>query len=67
MVSVSGRVLCNLLHETTHVSRPLVPTILIHTAPQVQERDGHFVAGDRPARDRFRMAPTFWAGHDSSF
>jgi len=63
MPPVLGRVLRNLLHETTHVSRPLVPTVLIHTAPQVHERDGHFVAGDRPARDRFRMALTFWAGH----
>ena len=53
----------NLLHETTHVSRPLVPTVLIHTGPQIHSRDGHFVAGERPVRDRFRMAQTFWAGH----
>jgi hypothetical protein len=50
-------------YGTREISRPLVPTVLIHTAPQVQERDGHFVAGDRPTRDRFRMALTFWAGH----
>jgi hypothetical protein len=53
----------NLLHETTHVSRPLVLTVLIHTGPQIHSRDGHFVAGERPVRDRFRMAQTFWADH----
>lgn len=67
MPTVSGRALRNLLHETTHVSRPLVPTVLIHTGPQVQSRDGHFVGGDRPTRGRFRMATAFWTGHDSSF
>lgn len=53
----------NLLHETTHVSRPLVPTVLIHTGPKIHPRDGHFLAGERPVRGWFRMAQTFWAGH----
>ena len=54
------------LQETTHVSRPLVPTTLIHTGPQFHARDRHFVAGERPVRNRFRMGQTFWAGHWSS-
>ena len=63
MGSVSGRVLGDFLHESAHVSRPLMLTVLIHTGPQVHSRDSHFVGGDRPARGRFRMAQTFWTGH----
>ena len=43
-----------------------MPTVLIHTGPQSQERDGQFAARDGPARDRFGMVgQTFWAGHSS--
>ena len=64
MPPVSGRALGNLLHETTHVSWPLVPTVPIHTGPQAQEREGHFAANDCPALERLgTVTPTFWAGH----
>ena len=55
-------VLSHLLHET-HVSRPLVLTVLIHTGPLVHSRDGHLATGERPTRGRFCMAQTFWARH----
>jgi hypothetical protein len=59
-----GIVLRNLLHRTTHVSRPLVPTVRIQAGPQAHERDSHFATYEGPGLDRFGIvAPTFWAGH----
>ena len=64
MADSQGIVLRNLLHRTTHVSRPLVATVRIQAGPQAHERDSHFAAYEGPGLDRLGIvAPTFWAGH----